>query len=136
MDEMIPAYRGRKHVVLVADDDLQILALVVIVLQKDGHQVLAAADGLEGLEISRQYSGAIDLVIADVQMPNLNGIDLCVRLRVERPGIKAFVMSGADASADAAERAELPFLPKPFGIRALLARVRSVLADSIQSPIQ
>ena len=121
--------------VLVADDDSQIRNLVAALLQEDGHHVLCAFDGLEGLEISRQYSGAIDLAIADVQMPNLNGIDLCVRLRVERPGIKAFVMSGADASEDAAERAELPFLPKPFGIMALLARVRAVLADSVQSPM-
>ena len=135
LDEMIPAYPGGKHVVLVADDDQQIRSLVTMLLQEDGHHVLSASDGLEGLEISRQYQGPIDLVIADVEMPRLNGIDLCVRLCEERPGIKLLVMSGADTSGDAAKSAELPFLPKPFDIQTLLARVRAVLADSVQSPI-
>lgn len=136
LDEMIPAYPGRNHVVLVADDDQQIRNLVTMLSQEDGHHVLSASDGLEGLEISRQYHGSIDLVIADVQMPRLNGIDLCVRLCEERPGIKLLVMSGADTSGDAAQSAELPFLPKPFDIQTLLARIRAMLADSVQSPIQ
>ena len=49
-----------------------------------------------GLELSRKYPGRIDLVITDVNMPGMNGFDLCGHLMEERPGIKVLVMSGAD----------------------------------------
>ena len=132
---MNPAYSGRRPVILVADDDQQIRKLVGVLLQEEVHHVLSAGDGLEALEISRKFPGPIDLVITDVQMPGLNGIDLCAHLLEERPGIKLLVMSGADASRDAAQSAELPFLPKPFDIKTLLERVRAVLSDSVQSPM-
>ena len=133
---MTPEYPGRRPVVLVADDDQQIRNLVTKLLQEDGHHVLSASDGLEGLELSRQYHGAIDLVVTDVQMPHLNGIDLCARLREERPGIRALVMSGEDVSEIFAQYSNLAFLPKPFDIETLLSRVRDVLDDSVPSPIQ
>jgi YesN/AraC family two-component response regulator len=63
-------------------------------MQREGYFVLSAADGQEGLELSRKYPGTIDLVITDVQMPRLNGTDLCAHLLEDRPGIKVLVMSG------------------------------------------
>jgi PleD family two-component response regulator len=56
-------------VVLVADDDAPIRNLVALLMQQDGYFVLSAADGHEGLELSRLYPGFIDLVITDMQMP-------------------------------------------------------------------
>jgi CheY-like chemotaxis protein len=70
--------------------------LVTLLIQQDGHFILPAADGHEGLDLSRQYPGPIDLVITDLEMPRLNGTDLCGHLLEERPGIKALVVSGAD----------------------------------------
>ena len=75
-------------VILVADDDVIIRNLVTILMQLEGYLVVAAADGQEGLELSRKYSGKIDLVITDMEMPRLNGSDLCAHLLEERPGIK------------------------------------------------
>ena len=105
---------AHQSVILVADDEALIRNLVTLLLQHDGYFVLSAADGHEGLELSRKYPGAIDLLITDVQMPRMNGTDLCGHLMEERPGIKVLVMSGADMSEIVSQNANMPFLPKPF----------------------
>ena len=70
----------RQFVILVADDEVLIRNLVTLLMQQEGYLVLAAADGHEGLELSRKYPGKIDMLITDVQMPRLNGTDLCAHL--------------------------------------------------------
>src|ERR1022692_3243211 len=120
---------GARHsVILVADDDALIRNLVTLLLQQDGHFVLSAADGHEGLELSRHYPGTIDLIITDAKMPRLNGTDLCGHLLEERPGIKLLVMSGADMSEVARQSINVPFLYKPFDGETLRAQVRTILA--------
>ena len=114
-------------IILVADDEVMIRNLVTILLQHQGYVVLSASDGQEGLELSRKYPGTIDLVITDMQMPRLNGMDLCAHLLEERPGIKVIVMSGAEMGEIVGQNINLPFLPKPFDGEALLERVRIVL---------
>ena len=90
----LQALGPRQSVILVADDEVLIRNLVTLLMQREGYFVLSAADGQEGLELSRKYPGTIDLVITDVQMPRLNGTDLCAHLLEDRPGIKVLVMSG------------------------------------------
>ena len=119
-----------KPVILVADDEVMIRNLVTLLLQESGYVVLSASDGQEGLELSRKYPGMIDLVVTDVDMPRLNGMDLRAHLLEERPGIKVIVMSGSDMSEILRQNVNLPFLPKPFDGEALLARVRVILGDS------
>jgi DNA-binding response OmpR family regulator len=126
---------GARHsVILVADDNALIRNLVTLLMQQDGHFVLSAADGHEGLDLSRQYPGPIDLVITDLEMPRLNGADLCAHLLEERPGIKALVMSGADMREIVSQNVNLPFLPKPFDGQTIRARVRAILAAPVQPP--
>ena len=76
----------------------------------------------------------MDLVITDVDMPRLNGTDLCAHLLEERPGIKVLMMSGADMSEIVSQNINLPFLPKPFDGKTLIARVRAILAATVQPP--
>ena len=102
-------------------------------MQQEGYFVLSAADGHEGLELSRKYPGAIDLVITDVEMPRMNGTDLCGHLMEERPGIKMLVMSGKDISDIVRQNANMPFLPKPFNGETLKAKVHAILAAAGQS---
>jgi CheY-like chemotaxis protein len=123
---------SRQSVILVADDEPLVRNLVTLLLQQDGYFVLSAADGHEGLELSRQYPGSIELVITDVQMPRLNGTDLCAHLLEERPGIKVLVMSGAEMAEIVSQNVHLPFLPKPFDGQTLKARVRAILAAPVQ----
>ena len=124
----LPSVGVLQPVILVADDEVMIRNLVTILMHTEGYYVLAAADGHEGLELSRKYPGTIDLLITDVQMPRLNGTDLCAHLLEERPGIKVLVMSGAQMSEIVSQNANLPFLPKPFDGQTLKARVRTILA--------
>jgi DNA-binding response OmpR family regulator len=121
-------------VILVADDEVMIRNLVTILMQTEGYIVLAAADGHEGLKLSRKYPGRIDLVITDMQMPRLNGADLCAHLLDERPGIKVLVMSGGEMRDIVSQNVNLPFLPKPFDGQTLKARVRALLADPVRPP--
>jgi len=123
-------------IILVADDEVMIRNLVTLLLQARGYVVLSASDGQEALELSRKYPGTIDLVITDVEMPRLNGMDLCAHLLEERPGIKAIVMSGADMSEITRQNINLPFLPKPFDGDALLARVRTILGAPVQPDLR
>jgi len=118
----------QQSVILVADDEPLIRNLVTLLMQREKHLVLCAADGKEGLELSRHYPGKIDLVITDMTMPRLNGTDLCAHLREERPGIKVLVMTGADVSEIVDRNIDLPYLPKPFDGSALVERVRELLA--------
>jgi len=106
-------------VILVADDDVFVRNLVTHLLQRQGYVVLSASDGQEGLELSRKYPGSIDLLITDVEMPRLNGMDLSTHLLEERPRIKVIVMSGADMKEIVSQNVNLPFLPKPFDGEAL-----------------
>jgi DNA-binding response OmpR family regulator len=124
-----------KSVILVADDDALVRNLVTLLLQNEGYFVLSAADGHEGLELSRNYPGVIELLISDLDMPRMKGSDLCAHLMRERPGIKVLVMSGADISEIVSQNANMPFLPKPFDGETLKARVQEILTAPVQPPI-
>ncbi len=84
-------------IILVADDEVMIRNLVTLLLQSQGYVVLSASDGQEG-ELSRKYPGTIDLVITDVEMPRLNGMDL----RSNDPGIARGVAGQPFRRPDAA----------------------------------
>uniref|UniRef100_Q01TA5 Response regulator receiver protein n=1 Tax=Solibacter usitatus (strain Ellin6076) TaxID=234267 RepID=Q01TA5_SOLUE len=118
-------------VILVADDEPSVRNVVTTLLLDAGYFVLSAADGHEGLELSRRYNGAIDLLITDVNMPRMNGTNLCGHLIEERPGIKVLMMSGADMREIVSQNATMPFLPKPFDGKTLKARVREILAAPV-----
>jgi DNA-binding response OmpR family regulator len=122
-----------RPIIIVADDDVLIRNVVTILLQRQGYLVLSASDGQEGLELSRKYPGTIDLVITDVGMPRLNGMDLVTHLQEERPGIKILVMSGEESNEIASKNANLPFLPKPFDGETLLSRVHALLDAHVES---
>jgi DNA-binding response OmpR family regulator len=97
-------------------------------MQEEGHLVLSAADGDEGLELSRNYPATIDLVITDVEMPETRDSDLCSYLLEERPGIKLLLISSASLSEIGRQNANLLFLTKPFDRQTLKTRVRAILA--------
>lgn len=120
-------------VILCADDDLGIQRFVLNVLKADGHTVLTAGDGAAALEASRSFSGSIDLVLTDVVMPKMDGLELWSNIKTERPGIKVLMMSGALAAREQASMAGLPILQKPFTPRDLRASVETVLGSNTSS---
>jgi PAS domain S-box-containing protein len=120
---------GRETILLVEDEALIRFALRQS-LTKLGYQVLAAADGLQALELASAHLGAIDLLVTDVVMPNLGGRELCERLHEGHPGLRAIFMS-AHARETILRQGRLPenasYLEKPFDLGELALLVRQVL---------
>ena len=119
-------------VVLIVEDDPDTVALVGLYLRRDGHSVLTAADGCEGLRLAREAGP--DLVILDLMLPRLDGMEVGRILRKESdvPIIMLTArveeedrLSGLDLGAD-------DYVTKPFSHRELAARVRAVLRRTAQ----
>jgi DNA-binding response OmpR family regulator len=113
--------------VLIVEDDPHAVELVRLYLDRDGHRVLTAADGIDGLRQAREAQP--DLVVLDVMLPGLNGLEVCRTLRAESQVpivmLTARVeeedrLAGLDLGAD-------DYVTKPFSPRELAARVRAVL---------
>ena len=113
--------------VLVVEDDQAIRETIAFNLQRDGHEVVTAADGIAGLEAAR--ADGPDLVVLDVMLPRMSGLDVCRLLREETP-VPILMLTARDAEADVVQGLELgadEYVTKPFSMRELRARVSSLL---------
>ena len=119
--------RERGFTILVVEDEALIRGLLNIILKRMGHVVLEARDGAEGLTVSRKFNGQIDLVIADVQMPKIDGLTMVRLLRAKRPGMKVLVISG-DSAESLPNDSRKNFLHKPFPPAAIEQKVQEILA--------
>lgn len=113
--------------ILVVDDDEALRSLLASLLRSRGYEVLEASDGSEGLESARRRLREILLVLSDVCMPGMTGIDLARQLTEVQPAIRVVLMSGTETGALAMKRG-WTFLQKPFSPCALLQTVRQVLS--------
>ena len=113
--------------ILIVEDDPDSARLVGLYLQRDGHRVLTAEDGIEGLRMARQARP--DLVVLDLMLPRLDGLEVCRTLRKESDMAIVMVtarveeedrLTGLDLGAD-------DYVTKPFSPKELAARVRAVL---------
>jgi two-component system cell cycle sensor histidine kinase/response regulator CckA len=118
---------GAQPVILVAEDEVLVRNFVCLQLQRDGYQVLAAADGVEALQVARAYTGTIHLLLTDVVMPRMDGLALARQMLEERPGTRILVMSGRVVSEGRDQTIDLPFIKKPFVAKLLREKVKEVL---------
>jgi two-component system cell cycle sensor histidine kinase/response regulator CckA len=98
-----------------------------------GYEVLEASGGEEALEIVKRHKGTIPLLVTDVVMPNMDGPTLVRAVKKLRPDMAVIFMSGyaEEAFRRHDEKAEdLHFLPKPFGLKQLAAKVKDVLSGA------
>lgn len=117
--------RGSETILLVEDEEL-LCHVLVDMLSQLGYKVLSSTSSKEALALAHEYSGKIDVLIADVLMPELAGPQLADSLRGSRPDVKVIFVSG-DAEANALLQAGDAILQKPFTIRMLSAKLREVL---------
>ena len=113
--------------ILVVDDDAHIREVVQYTLERDGHAVVSAKDGVEALD--RAAGGDVDLVLLDVLMPELDGLAVCRRLRAQR-AVPIIFLSSRGEEVDRVLGLELggdDYVTKPFSPRELAARVGAVL---------
>ena len=113
---------------MVVDDDETIRTCVTACLEAVGFVVIQAEDGLDALDKYRSMADEISLVIMDVIMPNLNGIDATKRIREINPSSKVVLMSGASERA-LNEATPDAFLPKPFRGKELYQVVHHILPE-------
>ena len=129
----------RKTHILVVDDDAAILRLLCTNLRARDYRVTVASDGQEALEAIQ--TDFVDLVILDIMMPKLDGVEVCRRLR-EWSQVPIIILSAKGDEKDKVKCLELgadDYLTKPFGIAELLARIKTALRHagmSAQVPTQ
>jgi len=127
--EPAAALRGAETV-LVAEDEDGVRELLRKVLSDHGHAVLEARHGRDALLIAERYERPIDLLIADVVMPELGGGELVQQLTARRPDVKVLYISGYtndEVVRRGVRRTEAHFLQKPFTAQELMRKVRKVL---------
>jgi DNA-binding response OmpR family regulator len=114
--------------ILVVDDDDTVAEVVVAYLARAGHHVVRAADGAGALRAARAEPG-VDLVVLDVMLPDLDGIEVCRRLRRDGdvPVVMLTALGGELDRILGLEVGADDYVTKPFSVRELVLRVESVL---------
>ena len=115
--------------ILIADDDETLRALIERTLRADGHQVRTAGDGAEALE-RFQSSPMPDVLIADIDMPVIDGISLAKQALAKHPGLSILMISGMTERLDAASALAAPqlaTLQKPFTLEGLRAKLATLM---------
>ena len=125
----VAEHRGSEAILVVEDEEL-VRRMLRRALESSGYRVLEAREGLDALATVRRHEGDLDLVVTDVVMPRMGGIELAERLREEWPKIRVLFMSGyahRDGWAGVGLPAGARFLEKPFGPHEVAMKVRETL---------
>ncbi|MFN7951401.1 MAG: ATP-binding protein [bacterium] len=132
--EQRPSIGGTERV-LVVEDEAMVRSFVREVLSEAGYRVLEAAGAEEALGLCGEQNGSLDLLLTDVVMPNMSGVELAERATQRAPSLKVVFMSGfAEEAFGGVVDAERVLLRKPFTSEALLRTLRRVLDAESRSP--
>lgn len=116
--------------ILVVDDEPHIVSLVTRGLRGEGYDTIVAEDGVEALDLALRED--VDLVVLDVGLPGMDGFDVLRHLRTaghDMPVIMLTARSGTDDTIEGLDAGASDYMPKPFAVAELLARVRSRLRE-------
>lgn len=121
--------------ILVVEDDPMLREGLGDLLGGAGHEVVSAVDGAEGARLGREE--AFDLVVLDLMLPKLDGIEVCQRLRTARPSLPILMLTARGAEEDKVKGLQVgadDYVTKPFGVRELLARVEVFERRALANP--
>ena len=125
-----------KRNILVVDDEAQITRVLKTSLSSQGYGIRTASDGEEALQLMKDWMP--DLIVTDLRMPNMDGLELCRRIRAESlvPIIVLSVKGGDTLKVKALDAGADDYITKPFSMNELLARVRVALrrVSALQQP--
>jgi two-component system cell cycle sensor histidine kinase/response regulator CckA len=116
--------------ILVVDDDAHVRRFTQVTLEDEGYHVLVATDGEDAIAVHDDHEGEIDLLVSDVVMPRMGGVELATKLAAAHPGLKTVFMSGytAETSELVSEFAtDGNFLQKPFQFEQLIELIHEIV---------
>src|ERR671925_639030 len=118
-----------RRTILVVEDEANMLRLLERVLSRRGYQVLTAADGEEAIEVHRSHKDTIDIILLDLGLPRISGLDVLVKLRSENPDVKIVIATGylePDLSSEIERAGVKHFIHKPYVLDDVIKIVQSV----------
>ena len=121
--------------ILIVEDEPNMVAGLRDNFEYEGYEVITAGDGVEGL--GRALNESPDLVVLDVMMPKMSGLDVCKQLKARRPSLPVIMLTARGQEVDKVVGLELgadDYVTKPFSIRELLARIKAVLRRAPVAP--
>ncbi len=116
--------------ILFIDDDEVVVKITEKILQKLEYKILKAHSGHEGLQLFQTYQGQIDLVICDMIMPEMDGLEFVFKLREIDPGVKVLLSSGSlidEDEKDVVRRGFNGLIKKPYNIKDLSEKIANIL---------
>jgi two-component system, OmpR family, phosphate regulon response regulator PhoB len=122
--------------ILVVEDETIIREMLVMSLKSEGYEVLVAEDGYSALSIAHKATETLDLIVLDVMLPYINGLDLCRMIRHEGNGVPVLMLSAKGNESDRVIGLEVgadDYLPKPFGMKELVARCHALVRRKHQN---
>ena len=133
--EEIGGLAGGNETILVAEDEAPVRRVIERVLTAAGYRVYVASNGHEALAMAPTLPH-LDLLLTDVVMPGMSGVDLARQLALSRPDLRIIFASGytGDSLIRVGAKGSMPYLDKPFAAETLLTRVREVLDAPVETP--
>ena len=128
---VVPAPKARTRV-LVVEDEAPVRELLTGALDRHGFSATAVGSAEEAMRVPL---GSYDLLLSDISLPGMNGVALAKQVRHLAPGVKVLLMSGYAREAFLTPADDLPFIGKPFTTRAIVDRIRSLVAESAVEPL-
>jgi two-component system alkaline phosphatase synthesis response regulator PhoP len=126
---------GKRARILIVEDEPAMVAGLRDNFEYEGYEVISASDGVEGFD--RALSENPDLVVLDVMMPRMSGLDVCKLLKIKQPSLPIIMLTARGQEIDKVVGLELgadDYVTKPFSIRELMARVKAVLRRASPQP--
>jgi two-component system cell cycle sensor histidine kinase/response regulator CckA len=130
-------YEGNLHTVLIVDDEESVRSTARNTLQRRGYRTLEARDGREALEVFRQFTHEIALVLLDLTMPYMNGEEVLRELKIIVPDVRVLLSSGfneVEAVRRFTGKGLAGFLQKPYTAKSLAETVQRIIAERVPLP--
>jgi DNA-binding response OmpR family regulator len=131
LEERAMATKGGVSI-LIVEDEQELRSLFSLILEMEGFSVLQAEDGEKGLEILRTHPGSIRMMITDLNLPKIGGVDLINQARALNPAVKIVGtsgMSGAAVREMVMKAGADDFIPKPFQAKDAIRKLKAMLGE-------
>jgi PAS domain S-box-containing protein len=130
-ERVVPAGARRFARLLLVDDDAAVRGVIATILRRAGHEVTVAENAAQALDAASAMQGSLELLITDVVMPGMGGVELSRELRLRQPNLKVLLFSGYPGPADGVgDGPGLDYLAKPVTPKQLLDRIDQLLESS------